>query len=230
MKILIGFEASGMVRRAFAALGHDVWSCDIRPAEDGSNRHIQDDIRRVLKMEHWDFLGIFHPPCFRLCNSGVRWLHEPPGKLSADTYPPKIVAAYRTWTRRQRLAFMWSELDKGADLFSVAINNGVPLKCVENPQMHKYAKVRIRNYRPATQHVQPWQFGDPEFKLTGLYLEGLEPLKPTRVLTPPKPGTAKHKAWSRVHYASPGPERWKERSKFFPGIAAAMAQQWVGNA
>jgi hypothetical protein len=206
MKMLIGFEASGVVRRAFAAKGHDVWSCDIRPSDDGSNHHIQDDIRNVIDAEEWDFLGIFHPPCTRLCNSGVRWLHVPP--------PGK--------TKKQ----MWAELDDGCELFSLALNCKIPKKCVENPKMHMHAKKRIKNFRPASQHVQPWQFGHPEFKLTGFYLEGLDPLEPTRILRPPKPGTDEHKKWSRVHRARPGPDRWLERSKFFPGIARAMAEQW----
>lgn len=77
MKILIGCEFSGVVRRAFAGLGHDVWSCDLDPAEDRSNRHIVGDVRDYLD-DDWDLLAIFHPPCTRLCNSGVRWLSVPP--------------------------------------------------------------------------------------------------------------------------------------------------------
>jgi hypothetical protein len=76
--------------------------------------------------------------------------------------------------------------------------------------------------------VQPWWFGDPFFKATGWELIGLPPLKPTNKLTPPKKGTPEHKAWSAVHMASPGPDRWKERSRSFPGMAAACAAQWGG--
>lgn len=79
-KILVGCEYSGIVRRALAARGHDVWSVDLLPSLDGSNRHIIGDVRDYLD-EGWDFLAVFHPPCTRLCNSGVRWLHEPPGQL-----------------------------------------------------------------------------------------------------------------------------------------------------
>lgn len=230
MKILIGFEHTGMVRRAMAALGHDVWSCDLLPAEDRTNRHIQDDIRNVIDAEEWDFLAVLHPPCTRLTNSGVRWLFDPPTKLEATSYPKDVREQYARWSKSRRLAFMWDELEKGCELFSVALNNRIPKKAIENPRMHKHAKQRIRNYRPAAQTAQPWWFGDPEFKGIGLYLEGVPPLKPTNMLTPPKPGTAEHKKWSRVHRMSPGPERWKERSKFFPGIANAMALQWAGEA
>ena len=74
---LVACETSGRVRRAFAAHGPDMWSCDLLPAEDGSNRHIIGDVRDLLG-DGWDFLMVAHPPCTRLCNSGVRWLSVPP--------------------------------------------------------------------------------------------------------------------------------------------------------
>jgi hypothetical protein len=205
MRVLIGCETSGIVRRAFAARGHDVWSCDLLPSEDGSNRHMICDVRDVLN-DGWDLLACLHPPCTRLTNSGVRWLSVPP--------PGKT------------LEQMWAELDAGAALFSACWNAPIPRVCCENPIMHKHARERIANYRKP-QIVQPWWFGDPVFKATGLHLRGLPELKPTNKLTPPKPGTPEHKAWSLIHRASPGPNRWKERSRFFPGVAAAMAAQWT---
>lgn len=207
MRVLIGCETSGVVRRAFAAMGHDAWSCDLLPAEDGSNQHIVGDIRDHLA-DGWDLLALFHPPCTRLCNSGVRWLKRaPPGKT---------------------LEQMWAELEEGAALFSACWNAPVERIACENPVMHRYAKARIRNYRKAAQHVQPWWFGDPAFKSTGLYLKNLPRLIPTNRLTPPRAGTAEHKAWSQVHRASAGPERWKARSRTYPGIGMAMATQWGG--
>ena len=205
MRVLIGCETSGVVRRAFAALGHDAWSCDLLPADDRSNKHIQCDIRDILA-DGWDLLAVFHPPCTRLCNSGVRWLHvPPPGKTLAD---------------------MRRELEEGAALFSAVWNAPVERVAVENPVMHKHAKALISNYRPASQTVQPWWFGDEAFKATGLYLRNLPALAPTARLDPPKAGTEEHKRWSRVHRMPPGPNRWKERSKTYPGLAAAMADQW----
>jgi hypothetical protein len=207
LRILIGCETSGRVRRAFAARGHDAWSCDLLPAEDRSNRHIVCDVRDILD-DGWDLLAVFHPPCTRLCNSGVRWLHTPPpGRTRAE---------------------MWAELDDGAALFSAVWNAPIERVAVENPVMHRHAKARIENFQPAAQTVQPWWFGDPVFKATGLYLRGLPKLTPTKRLTPPEQGTPEHKAWSRVHRASPGPDRWKERSRTFQGIADAMADQWGG--
>jgi len=77
MKVLIGCETSGTVRDAFLERGHDAWSCDILPSDTPTNRHIQDDIRNVMQ-DDWDLLMVAHPPCTRLCNSGVRWLSSPP--------------------------------------------------------------------------------------------------------------------------------------------------------
>jgi hypothetical protein len=100
MRVLVGCETSGIVRRAFAARDHDVWSCDLLPAEDGSNRHIVGDVRDLLG-DGWDLLAVMHPPCTRLCNSGVRWLNVPPPGKTADQ--------------------MQDELREGAALFSALV-------------------------------------------------------------------------------------------------------------
>jgi len=205
LRILIGCETSGEVRRAFLDRGHDAWSCDLLPADDRSNRHMICDVRDVLN-DGWDLLVVMHPPCTRLCNSGVRWLHTPPpGRTRSE---------------------MWAELDDGAALFSACWNAPVPRVAVENPVMHKHAKALIENFQPAIQTVQPWWFGEKAFKGTGLYLRGLPALTSTNRLTPPAPGTVEHKQWSAIHRAPPGPDRWKIRSKTFTGIARAMAAQW----
>ncbi|MDX0408403.1 hypothetical protein [Sinorhizobium medicae] len=205
LRVLVACEFSGTVRDAFLDRGHDAWSCDLLPAENGSNRHIRGDARDVLN-DGWDMLIVAHPPCTRLCNSGVRWLSVPPPGKNAEQ--------------------MWAELDEGAALFSAFWNAPVDRICIENPVMHRHAKERIADFRPPAQTVQPWWFGEPFFKATGLYLRNLPTLLPTQKLTPPARGTAEHKAWSRVHRMSPGPDRGRERSRFFPGIAAAMADQW----
>ena len=207
MKILIGCETSGTVRDAFLDNGHDAWSCDLLPADTQTNRHIQDDVRYVLQYEQWDMLMVAHPPCTRLCNSGVRWLHVPP--------PGK--------TKEQ----MWQELEEGAELFSDLWNADVPRIAVENPVMHKHAKQRIRNFVPQTQSVQPYEFArsiddeDNVSKRTCLWLKNLPPLVKTGTLT-------KETARQDIHLASPGPDRWKLRSKFHKGLAKAMADQWGG--
>lgn len=205
MRILIGCEISGIVRRAFAARGHDVWSCDIKPAEDRTNRHIVCDVREILN-DGWDLLAVIHPPCTRLCNSGVRWLSKPPiGKT---------------------LAQMQAELLEGAALFSACWNAPIERIAVENPIMHRHARKLIDNYQPPAQIVQPWWFGERVFKATGLYLKNLAPLVPTDKLDPPRKGTAAHKAWSYIHLMPRSANRSVERSRFFPGVAKAMAEQW----
>lgn len=228
MKVLIGCETSGKMRRAFDALGHDAWSCDLLPADDGSNRHIVGDVRNLLD-DGWDLLAVMHPPCTRLCNSGVRWLTEPPTNLN-ETYSRAEREAYRALSRNDRLAFMWQELDKGAALFSDCWNAPIERVAVENPVMHHHAKSRIRNYEPPAQTVQPWWFGDEAFKATSFYLRGLPKLVATNRLTPPKAGTDEHKRWSKIHRAPPGADRWKIRSETFDGIAGAAALQWGGHA
>lgn len=206
-RVLIGCERSGIVRNAFLALGFDAWSCDIEAADDGSNRHIRGDVRDLLG-DGWDLLTVMHPPCTRLTNSGVRWLHTPPPGRTRDE--------------------MWDELEEGAALFSDCWNAPIPRVAIENPVMHRHAKARIRNFRPHSQSVQPWQFGsDPDGpdnvkKRTCFWVRNLPNLTPTGTLD----GTT---ARPDIHYASPGPERARIRSRFFPGLAAAMADQW-GNA
>ena len=189
MKVLIACEFSGTVRRAFAARGHDAWSCDLLPADDRSNRHIVGDARDLLK-DGWDLLMVAHPPCTRLCNSGVRWLAE---------------------------RDLWADLDDAAALFSDFWNAPIDRIAVENPVMHRHAKERIRNYQEPAQSVQPWQFGHGETKRTCLWLKGLPPLVPTNIVEGRE---------ARVHRMPPGPDRWKERSRTFEGIAKAMAEQW----
>jgi hypothetical protein len=134
LRVLVACEFSGTVRDAFLEKGHDAWSCDLLPAEHNSNRHIQGDVRDILN-DGWDFLIVAHPPCTRLCNSGVRWLHVPP--------PGKT------------LNQMWHELREGPELFSDLWNAPIPRICVENPVMHSHAKKLIRNYaglRRASSH------------------------------------------------------------------------------
>lgn len=202
MKILIACECSGVFRRAFRDLGHDAWSCDLEPAEDGSPYHIQGDVLRVVG-DGWDLM-IAHPPCTRLTNAGVRWLHVPP--------------------RGKTLDQIRQELREGVEFYRRLRDAPIPEKAIENPIMHIYAREMLGSIRRHV--VQHWHFGDPFFKATGWELHNLPPLVATNRLQPPKRGTEEHKRWSAVHRASPGPNRARERSRSFPGMAAAAAEQW----
>lgn len=201
MRVLIGCECSGRVRDAFMRRGHDAMSCDLQETEV-PGPHYKGDVRDVLDAG-WD-VAIFHPDCTRLTNAGVRWLKvPPPGRTLVE---------------------MWRDLFAGAEFYRMLRGAPIPRIGLENPVMHCHARELIQP--GPRQVVQPWWFGDPAFKATGLELIGLPPLVPTNKLTPPKPGTAEHKAWSMIHRASPGPQRKIDRSRTFPGIAEAMAEQW----
>ena len=205
MRVLIACETSGVMRRAFAARGHEAWSCDLLPADDGSNHHIRGDVRDHLA-DGWDLLIVAHPPCTRLCNSGVRWLHKPPTGRSLDD--------------------MWAELDEGVALFTACWQAPVDRVAVENPVMHGHARERMPADLPKPQIVQPWWFGEKACKATGFYLRGLPALVPTNRLTPPKADAPDYREWHAVHRAPPGPDRWKFRSRTFQGVAEACADQW----
>ena len=152
MRVLVACEYSGAVRDAFFARGHDAWSCDLLPTEV-PGPHYQCDAREVLG-NGWDLL-VAHPPCTRLCNSGVRWLAE---------------------------RNLWSGLDEAAALFSAFLNAPIARVAVENPIMHRHAKERIAGYHAPAQTIQPWQFGHGETKATCLWLRGLPNLVPTNVV------------------------------------------------
>lgn len=201
MRVLVACESSGTVREAFRARGHDAWSADLLPADDGSEFHLVGDATSHLG-KGWDLL-IAHPPCTYLANSGVQWLYNK-----------------KDGTRNEA---RWDAMKGGADLFLAFLNAPIPRRCIENPIQHKHAKALIG--RRQTQTIQPWMFGHKECKATCLWLDGLPPLVPTTDLkeeTFALPYTER----SRMHWQAPGPNRWKVRSKTYEGIARAMAEQW----
>lgn len=219
LKILIGCETSGIARRAFEALGHDVWSCDIEPAEDQTNRHIICDIRDGILDEGWDLLAVMHPPCTRLCRSGRRWMSGA-GKWTE----PRKLPAGRTW------ADMKAEFEEGVDIFTTCWLAPIDRVAIENPEMNDLAKDRMPEGLPAPDMVQPFWFGEAAYKNTGWYLRGLPPLMPTCVLPEPERHSDEWKHWNRVHRMPPGPERARLRSRSFPGMMNAAAAQWGGYA
>lgn len=216
MRILIACETSGIARRAFAALGHDVWSCDLDPAEDGSNRHIICDARDGILTWGWDLLAVMHPPCTRLCRSGRRWMSGP-GKWT----PPKSLPRGRT------LDELRAEFETGVDVFTACWTAPIDRVAVENPEMNDLARDCMPADLPAPQIVQPFWFGEPAYKATGWYLRGLPQLRETHRLTEPERGSDEWKRWNRIHRMSPGPERSRLRSRSYPGMMRAAAAQWT---
>lgn len=217
LRILIACETSGIARRAFAALGHDVWSCDLAPAEDGSNRHIICDVRNGILTWGWDLLAVMHPPCTRLCRSGRRWMSGP-GKWT----PPKQLPQGRSW------ADMQAEFALGVSVFTACWAAPIPKIAIENPEMNDLARDAMPADLPKPQMVQPWWFGHPAYKNTGWYLRGLPPLRPTNMLPTPERNSPEAKRWSAIHRMSPGPDRARLRSRSFPGMMQAAAMQWAG--
>lgn len=187
MTWLIACEYSGRVRDAMIAQGVDAVSCDLLPTEV-EGPHIQGDVSALLT-KRWSGV-IAHPPCTRLCNSGVRWLAE---------------------------RNLWDDMRSGAAFFLECLNANAPMVAVENPVMHRYAREIVGRYADFT--CQPWQFGDPAKKRTCFWTRGLPRLTPTSDMTA-------EDARADCHLASPGPDRWKERSRTYPGIASAIASQW----
>jgi hypothetical protein len=196
MRVLVACEFSGTVAEAFHRRGHDVMSCDLLPTESKIIKHHQGDVREVLD-DGWDLM-IAHPSCTYLTNSGVCWLHKDPSR--------------------------WDKMRDGAGFFSLLWSAPIPRVAIENPVMHKYAKEAIGGMRQA-QTIQPWMFGHMEKKATCLWLRGLPLLVPTTNLKAETDALPK-KQQQRLHHLPPSADRWKERSRTFPGIAEAMAEQW----
>lgn len=191
MRVLIACEYSGRVRQAFRELGHDAWSCDVLPAEDGSEFHLQLDVLNVIRstlhwsdLRPWDLM-VAHPPCTHLSVSGARHFE-----------------AKRAAGRQQ----------EAIDFFLALARAPIPRIAIENPVC-----IISSVWRKPDQVIQPWQFGHGETKATCLWLKGLPHLVPTKIVFGREP---------RVHLMSPGPDRWKERSRTYEGIASAMAAQW----
>ena len=202
MNVLIACEESQAVCTAFREKGHNAFSCDIIECSGGHPEwHIQADALELLKMP-WD-LFIAHPPCTYISNAGARWLYAG-GKLNEERYAKGIDGK----------AFFMRFLE--ADCPRIAVENPMPSTVYDMP--------------PYTQIIQPYEYGEPWSKKTCLWLKGLPPLQPTDIVQNHRPycssgsysGThdPKYKGASRKGGSA------KSRSKTFPGIAKAMADQW----
>lgn len=217
MNVLIIGEIFGRVREAMRRRGHNAWSNDILPTEDGSPYHLHGDGLLALAADNgryfpqlhgnfdWDLL-IGHPPCTYMANSGVKHLYKGGKKING--------------VEPQR----WRDLDAAVKFMGALWSTRIGKVCLENPIMHRHARQRF-GFDP-TQIIQPWMFGHEEMKATCLWLRGLPRLQPTEVVGPPPKDPLERRKWARVHRESPGPDRWKRRSITYQGIADAMADQW----
>jgi hypothetical protein len=219
-RVLVACEYSGIVRDAFAERGWDAWSCDLLPSERPEGQHVQGDVIPLLD-EDWDLL-VAHPPCTFMTLSGARWLYEPWSKQEKKDYL-ELTGKPLGGHSRRRDEERWKGLDEGAAFFNIFLHTNIPHVAVENPQMHRHAIQRVGGV--ATQFVQPFHFGTMESKRTGLRLINLPPLEATNDVEAEMRKLPKNMT-DKVHYASPGADRWKERSRTYPAIAQAMADQW----
>ena len=203
MLILVACEESQAVTKELRRLGHYALSCDIQPCSGGHPEwHLQCDVTPLLKL-HWDMIIAF-PPCTDLAVSGARWFKE----KQADG-------------RQQR----------SIDFFMQFVNADCERIAIENP-----IGIMSRLYRKPDQIIQPWQFGDHARKSTCLWLKGLPKLTPTNIVNPGEIMRGGYSVGASANYARDENGkilRWNDpltaklRSKTYPGIANAMAEQWT---
>ena len=227
MNVLVACEESQRVCTAFREKGHNAFSCDILPCSGGHPEwHIQGDVLQFLNptvlfpgelpgiqfftMDNeyhcfpgkWDLI-IAHPPCTYLTLAGNKWFKPE----FADRFPDR---------QKQR--------KEAIDFFMAIANADCNKIAIENP-----VGVMSSKWRKPDQYIEPFMFGDPEKKKTGLWLKGLPLLKPTNIVEPAiihcKSG-ANEPRWHMETMHLPKEERSRVRSQTFPGIARAFADQW----
>ena len=196
---IIGCEESQEVTIQFRNLGHEFFSCDL---QECSGRHPE-----------WHIKGdIFHTLCDVKYSLGFDFggFHPP------CTYLSNSGVSWLYNKDGTKNKDRWEKMEEGALFFRSLLNANCSMLYVENPIIHKYA-LRIIGVKP-TQIIQPWQFGHGETKATCLWLKGLPELRPTNIVSGRE---------QRLQKLPPSPERAKLRSKTYPGIARAMAEQWT---
>ena len=196
LRVLIGCEYSGAVREEFRKLGHDAWSCDLLQSDDGSGFHEVCDVFKMIESREWDII-ILHPPCTALAVSGNA--HYGRGMAKEHLRGESI-----KWTM---------------DLW------GLATRCCNHVALENPVGVLSNHIPVKPSYIQPYEFGHPESKKTGLWLHGLPPLVPTNDVKEEYDSLPRNERM-RVHYMPPSPDRWKLRSVTYSGIAAAMADQW----
>lgn len=201
MRVLVACEFSQIVTKAFRERGHEAYSCDLLPTEGNPEWHIQDDVRNHLD-KGWDLM-IAHPPCTYFSRAGIQFIHKQPHRME------KLVASF------QFVRKLW--------------HAEIPLIGIENP-----VGWLNTNWRKPAQIIHPWYFGDNEMKETCLWLKGLRRLNGmvevamNREKYHPKPEKSRIGSDGKMKnkYFMQRMTNAKDRSRTFPGIANAMAQQW----
>lgn len=200
MRVLIACEFSGTVRRAFQKRGHDAWSCDLLPADDGSSHHYEGDVMEVLRGGvPWDLM-IAHPPCTFLCISGIHWNNRIPGRKEKTA---------------DAVSFCRQLLDSGIP--KIALEN--PVGCLSSQIRKPDQIIQPWQYgHDASKQTCLWLVGLPKLEPTDI-------LTPMRFQTNGRPRWG-NQTPSGQNNLGPSADRWKLRSLTYPGIAQAMAEQW----
>lgn len=235
IKVLVACEESQRVCKAFRERGCEAYSCDIiEPSGGHLEWHIQDDVLKILNgkcefktmdgithtiANRWDMIIAF-PPCTHLAVSGAAWFE----KKRADG------------RQKEGIEFFCKFLE--ADCDRIVIEN--PVGIISGDYIPKFFPDIATKYglpKKPTQIIQPWQFGDNFNKSTCLWIKGVSPLTPIITEQPElewfewtdsKTGKKKRQPkWFADAWKLPAEERAKVRSKTFPGIAEAMAEQWI---
>lgn len=231
MKILVACEESQAVTTELRRLGHEAYSCDILDCSGGHPEwHIKDDVLPLLRPT-MNFQGLsaeFYGVYFQTCD-GAR--HYITGKWDMIiAFPP---CTYLTNAGARHLwkghVLNQERYQKGLEakaFFMEFYNADCPMICIENP-----TPSRVYELPQPTQTIQPWMFGHKFTKRTNLWLKGLPPLAATDIVEPERTWcpsgsySGKHEDKHRGMFTK---DRARQRSKTFPGIAKAMAEQWAG--
>jgi hypothetical protein len=207
MKILVACEYSGIVRDAFLAKGHDAISCDLLPTES-VGPHYQGDVFDIIG-GGYDMM-IAHPPCQYLTWAGI-------GYFNIQKYGDKAIERYR-------------QRELSMEFFMKLYNVPIPKICIENPRGYP------GNFIKPSQTIHPFWFGEEHKKMTCFWLRGLPLLKhfktddlfDKRTHSPiPKPLSVDNTVRGKTRNFSDSKLRNpKDRAKFWPLVAKAMADQW----
>ena len=227
MRILVACEESQAVTIELRRLGHEAYSCDIQDCSGGHPEwHIKGDVIPLLNGRcrfqtmdgecheidgRWDMI-IAHPPCTKLSNATVINLHKKKG-----------ITTTKEWREK-----FFNDRCEAAIFFLTFLVADCERICIENPDGYMNT-----HFKKPMQHIEPYMFGDPWKKKTGLWLKGLSPLIPTNVIEPKGKWVDQGQHTQRrsnSKWETRGKKNAKDRSKTFPGIARAMAEQWAGDA
>ena len=216
MKILIACEESQTICKAFRDLGHEAFSCDLLPCSGGHPEwHFQRDVFEIIN-DGWDMM-IAHPPCTYLASSGVQWLSHPNDKeLPFESRRP-----HPKYPNRKQ------DMLDSVEFVKALYNSNIEKIAIENP-----IGMLSSRWRKPDQIIQPYHFGDEATKSTCLWLKNLPLLEHTNVVGKGErtvfASGKSHPKWyaDAMAKAKTKEERQTLRSKTFPGIAKAIAEQW----